>query len=156
MDITPKRLPERVAQNANSTEHTLRIERNLRALAPKRLKCDRQAFQRPGIPKTCAVCGSDACRLRSHKDFIRHKLLPLSGPRSGKCHEQIAKSLYTKSYAYFWAQQYVDADPAASQIDPFYNLPIPEGRQPGLNRLFRDCESLPLCLDLPFCQLRIS
>lgn len=52
----------------------------------------------------------------------------------------VQMAAYTKSYAFFYAQQYVDRDIAEGQFDAFFKLPI-DGEQPAeLHALFRSCK----------------
>jgi len=98
----------------------------------------------PGRPaaKLCPVpgCRTVVCQLKSHKHFAAAKsgTTPLGS--------DIARSTcdddpFKHSYAYRLAQTFVDRDPAASRVDPFYNLPISANiNTPEMHALFHDCE----------------
>ena len=100
----------------------------------------------------CPVCSRRGCQLKSHKALISHisrrgSLAPSENGSitlSTSKAERLKQSAYTKSYAYFYAQIYVDADIAASRVDAFFELPLPCGvNKPEMNMLFLKCANFP-------------
>jgi hypothetical protein len=135
--------------------------RPLKPLAPKPPQAERSGF--PGSanhraissvaePSSCTICPAfrrRACRLTSHKSFVngserRHQ------PADGTIQAQSRQggyndAAYANSYAYRFAQTFVDSNIAAGRVDPFYKLPVPDSVHPQMHRLFHDCESLSSC-----------
>lgn len=135
-----------------------------RHLAPKPLPLERPRAGRPSKGKSvssiflasrpfaCPVCGRVLCQLKSHKSFARQKELEwevADADVSMQHRRNLSKdTTYQRSYAYLFAQRYVDPDIAASRVDPFINLPIPDNANPEIHRLFHDCQ-LSLRASLP-------
>jgi len=130
--------------------------RPLKTLAPKPPQAQRPVSSRRitaisvssvvgrGSPPTCPVCRRRACQLSSHKSWAKDSNQPGDGtvlPHNR--HDVIKDTPYANSYAYRFAESLVDASIAAGQVDPFYQLPIPDGTHPQLHRLFHDCKHPP-------------
>jgi hypothetical protein len=132
--------------------------RTLKPLAPKPPQAERSGFQRTAPPRavssvsgpsSCTVCPAfrrRACRLSSHKSFVngcKRAYQPADGTVQTQCrHGGFNHAAYAKSYAYHFAQNFVDSDIAAGRVDPFYKLPVPDSTHPQMHRLFHDCKSL--------------
>jgi hypothetical protein len=104
---------------------------------------------RPSRPPTCPVCMRRSCQLKTHRALAavsqqNGSLAPSeedTGTSSISVAERWRNSVYTKSYAYYYAQKYVDADIASSRVDPFFDLPIPsETNNPEMHSLFYKCK----------------
>ena len=91
----------------------------------------------------CAVCQRASCQLVSHKTFLRFKLLKGKDTARNLAirphHNSPDEAVYKQSYAFQFAS-FVDVSLAASRIDPFIGLPIPESSHPQLHRLLHDCK----------------
>jgi hypothetical protein len=97
----------------------------------------------------CAVCSRRGCQLKTHKALVaaysrRGSLAPSddgTGSPDPSPLERLRRSAYTKSYAYFYAQIYVDSDIASLRVDPFFDLPLPaETNTSEMQMLFHKCE----------------
>lgn len=111
------------------------------------------------VPRSpvCPICQRNNCQLASHKSFLKSitskekSKSASSSPEAQPRPSQVANTLYKKSYAYQFAS-FVDTDLAASRIDPFVSLPIPDSSHPQLHALLHDCKRplhLQLLLKLP-------
>lgn len=94
----------------------------------------------------CQVCRRLNCTLRSHKAFIsaivaaNQEAEKSISSSSSDDSPRFRDELFTKSYAYFWAQQFIDPDIAADQFDPFHKLPLPDELNNGeMHGLFHRC-----------------
>lgn len=133
--------------------------RPFKTLAPKPFQTDRPisngraTARAPSLvagPWNCPICPvfqRPACRLRSHKAFAK---APKRAPQAGngtiptQSHRPAENdAAYAHSYAYRFAQSFVDSDIAAGRVDPFYKLPIPDSTHPQIHRLFHDCKHAP-------------
>jgi hypothetical protein len=90
-----------------------------------------------GTPRGCPLCRRVGCQVRSHKAFVAQSRTASTSTSTSKSKQ--SDDIYTKSYAYFYAQEYVDADLAAGKVDPFHKLPIRQ-ETPELHMLFHDCK----------------
>lgn len=130
---------------------------SLRAIAPRppqvkrpqRLVVPSSLPHRASRPPTCPVCLRRGCQLKTHVALAAYSqrggLLAASAEGSGLSSTSIAQrfneSVYTKSYAYYYAQIFVDTDIAASRIDPFFDLPLPpDSNSPEMHSLFYHCK----------------
>jgi hypothetical protein len=100
-----------------------------------------------GSPLTCPVCRRRGCQLSSHKLWAEDSNQPGGGTVSLHVRQNVIEHTpYANSYAYRFAQSFVDASIAAGRVDPFYQLPIPGNTHPQLHRLFHDCKYPPTFL----------
>jgi hypothetical protein len=145
--------PDALSSDQNTFQLPLR---RFRHLAPKPLPLARPRLGRPSTgtsvssvfpasrPFACPVCGRVWCQLKSHKAFAQQKELEwkiADADVSMQHRRTLPKdTTYQRSYAYLFAQHYVDPDIAASQVDPFINLPIPDNANLEIHRLFHDCK----------------
>lgn len=133
--------------------------RPLKPLAPKPPQAERSGFTGSANPRaissvaepsSCTICPAfrrRACRLTSHKSFVNGSERAHQ-PADGTIQTQSRQSgfndaAYASSYAYRFAQIFVDSNIAAGRVDPFYKLPVPDSAHPQMHRLFHDCGSLP-------------
>jgi hypothetical protein len=132
--------------------------RSLRAIAPKppqvnrphRLVVPSSLPHRASRPPTCPVCLRRGCQLKTHVALAAYSRRGGSlaasnggfGVSSTSIAQRSSESVYTKSYAYYYAQIYVDTDIASSRIDPFFDLPLPpESNTPEMHSLFHKCKN---------------
>jgi hypothetical protein len=133
--------------------------KSLKTLAPKPPQAQRPVSSRRinttsvssvvgrGNPLTCPVCRRRACRLSSHKSWAKDSNQPGDGAIPLHVRQNVIKDTpYANSYAYHFAESFVDVGIAAGRVDPFYQLPIPDSTHPQLHRLFHDCKYPPTFL----------
>jgi hypothetical protein len=97
-----------------------------------------------GSPLTCPVCRRRACRLSSHRSWAKDSNKPGDGTVPLHIRQNVINDTpYANSYAYRFAQSFVDVSIAAGRVDPFYQLPVPDSTHPQLHRLFHDCKYRP-------------
>jgi hypothetical protein len=134
--------------------------RPLKTLAPKPPQAEQPGSQRSATTRatssavglwSCPICPAfrrRACRLSSHKFFAKESKRvhePANGAVQLPSRQNAANdAAYANSYAYLFAQSFVDSDMAAGRVDPFYRLPVPDSTHPQLHRLFHDCKPLVL------------
>lgn len=152
---TPDAQPQ---QNSREASETARPS-SLRQLAPKPparlLPSNARSLSllpyRASRPPQCAVCSRRGCQLKTHKALVaaasrRGSLAPSddgAGSSEASPVERLSlkQSSYVKSYAYFFAQVYVDHDIASLRVDPFFDLPLPiENNSSEMHMLFHKCE----------------
>lgn len=142
--------------------------RPLKTLAPKPPQAERSGSQRSAITRatlsavglwSCPICPVSrrrACRLSSHKSFVTESKRvhePANGAVQPPSRQNAANdTAYANSYAYHFAQSFVDGDMAAGRVDPFYRLPVPDSTHPQLHRLFHDCKHIVLPNTLSFLE----
>ena len=92
--------------------------------------------------KVCPVCFRGSCQLDSHKQFTKSKRLSdkLRQASSRTSSSPSDDTVYSQSYAYRFAQTFVDTSLAASRVDPFIDLPVSASTHPQLHGLFHDCK----------------
>jgi hypothetical protein len=100
-------------------------------------------------PAACPVCLRHACQLKTHRTLVAHSKRRLSlapsnegsGNSNSSLVKRLRQSAYTKSYAYYYAQIFVDMDIASSRVDPFFDLPLSSDvNNPEIHSLFYKCK----------------
>jgi hypothetical protein len=112
-------------------EHRFRVVIPTRATQP----------QSTAPTKLCPVCYQAACPLRSHKQYVRYRLLEETVSATGR--RQSPSSFGTSSSA-----ESLDSDEifhhrlieiGATKVDTFFDFPLPKGVKAEVHQLFQDC-----------------
>jgi hypothetical protein len=113
-------------------EHRFRVVIPTRATQP----------QSTAPTKLCPVCYQAACPLRSHKQYVRYRLLEETVSATGR--RQSPSSFGTSSSA-----ESLDSDEifhhrlieiGATKVDTFFDFPLPKGVKAEVHQLFQDCK----------------
>ena len=93
-------------------------------------------------PIPCRVCGKLRCGLSTHREYGKRVT---TGAHDKASRQHLQKNLegtpFTQSYSYGHFRYFVDRDIAASQIDPFFHLPISERHNMrDVSELFVQCQ----------------